>query len=269
MKRFLLLWVALTLVLGIVTVLTSWLVFHHLDVRSAAFFQLLVIPAFQAAVLLWVARRWELSRFLGAVRATWRHPLVASFLLADLAFLAIGLVHRTDRLLGLAGEASLQPFWLALKAALAAALFAALASRRGLAAAERVCLFFFAALVAALGMAVVTPWPSALPGVLSTRMPLVLRWLVAYGSMAVVTMAALLRAGEVLHRRRALAGGFLEGAALLAFLVMLVVALSTYSRPYLVQPWASVVPAGLSLVASLLLAGALLALAPPAAAREP
>ncbi|MFH1176741.1 MAG: hypothetical protein V1750_04985 [Acidobacteriota bacterium] len=263
MKRFLILWLTLGAVLAVVTTLTSWFVFHHADLRFSAFAGLLVIPACQAAVVLWVSRRWKLSNLVEGMAEVLRHPLAATFLAADLAFLAAGWLARSHRLIGITGAHSLHPAWILAKVGVAAVLVAVAVGWRGPTVAERVSLAFFAILLVALGASAATAWPTALVGLLPRKLPLIVRWLVVYGGVFLVAAVALLQAADAMRRRAGGAGFLLEGAAAASFAVALIAALSTFSRPYLVEPWASAVRAGASFSAGLVVAGMLVAWAAP------
>jgi hypothetical protein len=269
MKRFLILWLALGAVLAAVTTLTSWFVFHHADLRFSAFAGLLLIPACQAAVVLWVSRRWRLSSFVEAMTEVLRHPVAATFLTADLAFLAVGWLARGHRLFGIASAQSLHPAWILGKVCLAALLVAMAVGWRGATVAERVWLAFFAVLLVALGASAATAWPATLVGLLPRKLPLIVSWLVVYGGVFLVATFALLQAAGAVGRRASAAGVLLEGAAAVAFAVALIAALSTFSRPYFVEPWASVMRAGASLSAGLVVVGMLVAWAAPGKLQDP
>jgi len=265
-KRFLLLALVLAVPLTVATGAVSVLVFRHVDLRFGAFLQLLVIPFLQAAVVLWVAGAWGLDRLAAAARKTWRRPAVVAFLAGDAALLAAGWLLHSRRLVGLAAPASVHPSWTGIKAGVAALLLLLLALRAIGTRLERLWFLLFAVAVSALAAEFVYPWLGDLPTLVRGKMPTILRWLLIYGGLFVTAMAALLHTGAVLARRSALAGFFVDASAACATVAAIVAVASVFLRPFLIEPWLSVVRSGVSLSMTFLLAASLAALGPRGAA---
>jgi hypothetical protein len=259
MKRFLLLWVLLTVVLGATAVAISLVFFHHVDLRYEAFLELLLIPAFQVAILMWARNEWSPAGIATAARESCRHPLIFSLVLADLAILALAWALWDRPLVGIAAQPGLLPSWTAIKIAAAGVILAALAFSPLHSTNQRAWLGLTAALALALSLATWVSWLRLLPALLPGKLPTVLRWLAAYGTMYLLTMAAMLGTGSILSRRSRLAVFPLNAAAGFGFVVALVVAANIFLRPFIPEPWASVTRTCLSLAATGTLASTLLA----------
>lgn len=262
MKRFLLVWVGLASVLAVGTALVSYLVFHRIDLRFAAVAQLVVIPIFQAAVLMWVSGDRNLPALLRILREARTRVVVLAVLGVDFAVLGLGWALRTQSVVGLAGRESLQPAWIGVKALALAVAFGILAARGARPLAERMWLALVALSVLALGGEPFRPWLGALPDhLLPSALPTVLKWLIVYGGIYLLVIAGLVHTGTVLRRRSSLAGFLIDGACAVGFLAGVITVLSIFFWPHLVEPWASVVRTCVSLAATFTLAGGLSALA--------
>lgn len=259
MRRFLLLWLVLALLVIAVGVPLSILVFHHVDLRFTNVLHFLVVPTVQATVLLWVAGHVRVGRVVSAVRETVRHPITTTFIAADIAFLATSWLLPGHPLLGIAAESSIHPTWRAVKAIAAGLLIAGLALRRGWSVSERARLLLAAVAALALGTDSFAGWLKPLPRLLLPHLPTVLRWSAVYGTLFVLIVLVLLAAGTVLGRHSWLAASLVDTALAFGFAAALVAVANVYLRPFLVEPWASLAFAALSLAATLTLAGALLA----------
>lgn len=261
MKRFLLIWVSLAVVLAAGTILVSYFVSNRIDLRFAALFQLVVIPIFQAGILMWVSGDWTLVGLRRSLREARTRVVVLGVLGVDVVVLALGWALRTRPAVGLAGPESLQPAWIGVKALALAVALGILAAQRARPLAERIWLGLVALGVLALGGEFFRPWLGALPShLLPPALPTVLQWLVVYGGIYLLVIVGLVHTGTVLRRRSSLAGFFVDGACAVGFLAGVITVLSIFFWPYLVEPWASVVRTCLSLAATFTLVGCLSAL---------
>lgn len=269
MKRFLALALLLGAALLLATAAVAGLVFRHVDLRFSALLPLVLVPFLQAAVVLWVTGAWGVDRLAAAGLRLRRRPALLVLLALDAALLAAGWLFFTRREIGLAAAVTLQPRWAGLKA-LAAALTLTWVALRAASTRlrDRLWLLLIAGAVAALGVELFHPWLRTLPALVPGRVPTVIRWVAVYGGLFVAAMAALLHTGTVLARRSALAGFLVDWAAACATVVALVTVPCIYLRPFLVEPWLSVVRTGVSLALTGVLAAGLAALRPPSEADQ-
>jgi len=261
MKRLLLVWLTLFTVLLVVTALFEFVVFKRIDLRFVALLQALLVPAFQAAVLLWVSGDWSAGALLEAAREARGRTAVLALLVVDLCVLAAGWVVSAQPQVSLAAVGSLQPRWAGIKALAAAAAAVVLALRAGRSAAARAWLGIFS--VAALVLAA-EPFRHRIRGLADLASwgttPTVLRWLAVYGVAYVLAMVALVHTGTVLRARSRLGGFFADAAIMAGFLAGLVMVPNIFLKPYLVDPWTAVVHTCVSLAATFTLAAFLSAL---------
>jgi hypothetical protein len=199
------------------------------------------------AVLMWVRDQWSPARMLAALGAACRHPLPLILLAVDVACLAAGRGSDGWRL-------TLVPWWTGAKAVAAGVLllWLACAHRSG----RSTCALGGIAAVA-LGLAVWAPWPARLVALAPDRLPTVLAWLAFYGTIYALTTTVVLAVGSRLQARSPRAGTWFEVAAATGFVVCLACLGNFFLHPNLAEPWATVVWAGLTLVATAALAGSL------------
>jgi len=262
MRRFLLLWICLAPPLVVTTFAISIISFRHLDLRYVAFVQLLVIPTCQAAVVTWVGGQCGLSRLAWAVRETIRHRLIALFVVLDVGFLCLGVVMRGHPIFGVAGQSSVHPGWAAVKALIAGAalLGAALLWSRD-SRKHRVWVLGLAGFVVAVASNAFFPWLDDLPELIHGVGPLVIRWLVVYGGLSTLGLIVLFQVSAKVRERSPLAAFYFDLAGACIFAVVLVFALNIFLRPFLVEPWASIVRVLASIGASAFLIGSSLVFA--------
>ena len=261
MRRFLLVWVSLSLVLLVGTALVSYFLFKRVDLRLVALVQVLAVPAFQAVVLLWVSGGWSVAAFLDVVREARGRVAVLALLALDLGVLGLGWALWSRSPVGFSAARSLQPLWMGAKTLAAAVGAGALALRASRPVKERIWLGIVSLAVLAFAAEPYRHWLDGLAdrGVVLT-LPTVLRWLIVYGGLYVLVMVALVHTGTVLRARSRLGGFFIDAALALGFVVGVVTVPSIFLKPYLVEPWASIVRTCVSLAATFLLAAFLSAL---------
>lgn len=267
--RFLVFWLALTPVLAVVTGGLSFGVFRHIDLTYDAFFQTLVVPTCQALLLTWATKQASAISLAEAAHDTAQHALVVPVLVMDAALLASGWLFRADHLWGIEGGASLHAVWIGTKATVASGFLVARAVGRGprrtaapgepWRGRERVWCFVFGAGLFALGANAFVPWLRELPGHVLPGQPTVIRWLVVYGVLFWTMIALTLNASAVVARRSRIAALYFEAAAAAAVGIGLIVALNVFLRPYLAPPWLGIVRTGISLAATCVLVGAIVA----------
>jgi hypothetical protein len=260
MKRFLLVWVCLAVVMLVGTALLSLLVFKRIDLRLVALVELLVVPTLQAVVLLWASGEWSFTRLPRLAREAHGHAAVLGFLAFDAVVVALGWAFYSRSLLGVAAVGSLQPAWTGVKTAGVALVAGTLAARGLRRLADRLWLGIVALAALAFAAEPFRPWLGGLAThVLPPALPTVLRWLVVYGGLFVLVMAALVHTGTVLRAGSALGAAFIDAALAVAFIAGLVTVPSIFLKPYLVEPGAAIVRTCVSLAATFTLAGLLAA----------
>jgi hypothetical protein len=261
---FVLDWLHLTVPLALLTPLTSWLLFHHVDLRYEAFHLLLVVPTCQALIVGWVVRDWQLSALVAVIREVGRQPLAVALLIADMLILIAGWTLHSRAIVGLAGEPSLHPGWIGVKSLGAAVL---LVVWSGSAVGYRAVAAALALLAAVLGSHALVPWLDNLTALVPQIQ--LLRWLAVYGILYLVATCAVLVAAHVLRESRRAAATLLDGAAAIGLFVALVTALSLFNRPYLIEPWRSLVISALSIASAWTLAATILLVRPTTSAEPP
>ncbi len=261
MRRFLLVWLCLTIPLVVVTAVIAVAVFRHVDLRYVTFVQLLFIPVFQALVVTWVRRQWSFSQLRWAMRELLRHPVIAAFILLDVAFILVGLVGHGIEAVTFAGEASLHPRWTAAKAALAGALLIVAAFRVSQRWQDGVWILGLAAILLGLSAEPFLPWLGRLPeiGLIHDIGPKVIRWSIVFGGLLMIALLVLFKGQSVVRERSALAAFFLDMAVAFALVVALIYPMNFYLRPFLMAPWGTVVRVLMSLSATAVVAGSVLA----------
>jgi hypothetical protein len=253
MARFLIFW----LVLGVAQLATraavSRFYFHVLDLRFEVFFQLIVVPAFQALlVCAALPVRRPVTR-----RAAWtaaaREPSVAVFLVLDVLVLVLAWALR--------GHPWFLPATLAAAQALAAGvLLIVFALGRRFSGSERAWLLL--AGVAALAYAVDfgVGWIAALPGYVFARKSRFLRSLLLYPPLFFLGVVFLLKVEAIFRSRWPAPAQVLDSAPAFAVATGTVAVLNFYWRPFLVEPWTSVARTGAFLAVASLFASLLLLL---------
>ncbi len=91
----------------------------------------------------------------------------------------------------------------------------------------------------------------------------------AVGGLLVIALVALFKSQSVLRERSALAAFFFDLAAVLVFATALIYPMNFYLRPFLMEPWGTIVQVLVSLTATFVLAGSLLANEPDGEPGDP
>ncbi len=223
MKKYL----SLTLLLGAVHFVVGWAValgvFRDVDLRFRPLLGFLLIPPFQAAILMWV-RRDPAGRPLLSAPGALRNRAAIALLCIDLAILTLLLTRFP----------AAAPFVFGAHALIAAG--ALLLLLRSVEPRNRWVLVLTAAGLALYGISGFWDWLALLPGLLG-RSSTILRWAAAYGSLFIVTILVLLRAASSLGQRSLAAAGWIEISIGLLLLAALVLTCSVFFRPYLIEPW--------------------------------
>jgi len=263
-RRFLLVWLCLAVPLVVVTAIIAVAIFRHVDVRYVTFVQLLFIPVFQALVATWVRRQWGFAHLGWALREIVRHRVIAVFILLDAAFMVWVLVMNRVPFVAFGGEGSLLLLWAAAKAASAGVLVVVAAYRMSARWRQKAWIFGFAAVLLALAAEPVLAWLGRIPeiGFIHDIGPKVVRWSIVYGGLLVVALVVLFKSQSVLSERSALACFFLDLAAVFLFATALIYPMNFYLRPFLMEPWDTIVRILVSLGATAVFAGSFLASRP-------
>ena len=169
------------------------------------------------------------------------YRLLALFLVLDLSVLSLGVAARRFPIVGIAGESSLHPKWAAIKALIAGTLLLVAAFRLMYRRECRLWILGLAGLVVAVATDFFLPWLDDLPELIHGVGPLVIRWLIVYGGLSTLGLIALLQVSAKVRKRSPLAAFYFDLAGAWFFAVVLVYALNIYLRPFLVEPWASLV----------------------------
>ncbi|HWM90821.1 MAG TPA: hypothetical protein VN493_08650 [Thermoanaerobaculia bacterium] len=266
MSRLLALWLTLLAAFWLTRAVASAVLFGNPDRGYESVIQLVTVPAFQALLVAWATRRPGPFAHAVPVRAALRQPDLRTILLLDAAVLVSGWVLGTFGGIGWFGLAqgrNLPSIWVALKAG-AAGVVLGLDTRgsspeRG---EDRRWLLGLAAGLIALALMVLFDVLRALPALLFPTRPPLLRWLLVHGVLTIAGTALLLRVQRIFRHDRdrrpaaALALDWTLGFGLVAALTS---ALHLFHRPFLMEPWGSLVATCNSLAVTALLAAALLA----------
>jgi len=260
MRRFLLVWLCLAIPLVVVTAMIAVAIFRHVDLRYVTFVQLLFIPVFQAMVVTWVRRQWGVSHLSWAVRETFQHRVIAVFILLDAALIFLGLVMNRIPAVAFGGEASLQPWWAAAKALLAGVFLITAAWRISALWQQKKWILGLAAILLGLSAEPFLPWLGRLPeiGFVPDIGPRVIRWSIVYGGLLVIALVVLFKSQSVLRERSVLANFFLDLVVVFTFAIALIYPMNFYLRPFLSEPWDTIVQILVSLTATAVLAGSFL-----------
>lgn len=254
MRRFLGTWLLLSPAYLLAAALSSWLVLNLLDLTYEAFAAWLLVPVAQALVVTASSRR-------GPLLPAGRPPLLA---LAPLAFAVVlvaeGLRRPTEGRLGMLAPGSLQHFLPRALALLAAAAFLAVAARGKT---GRARLAAFGTVLLLIGLDAVHPYLATLPGTLLPRLGLIPGGIAVWGGLLALLFATALGAQRPLATTSAWPARLLGAALALAFGALHAALLQLFVHPWLSRPWSLVVPAAVSVAASLVAAAGLAALVAP------
>lgn len=225
MRRYL----RFALLLAIANLLAQTLfvaLFRHVDLRFPSVFELILIPALQAVVLVWLAPDQSPVSAYAVLREMAANRFLFPVAALDLALLAYSSVKHVEWLRAVHGFA-------------AAALVVAVATQLRRIPKDFRWMLLFAAGIALFALSSVWNWIAFLPAVLG-RGHTVLRWLAAYIPLYVAAILALLHTVRVLEQRSRTAALLLDSAVAAALVAAVIVAGNIYFRPYLIEPWRSI-----------------------------
>lgn len=259
MSRLLAIWLTLLAAFWLTRALASAVLFGTADRSYEGMVQLVIVPAFQTLLVVWLTRRPGPFGPAVPVRAALHQSDLRAILLLDFLVLALGWLLGSLAGLdwfSLSGGRNLPSTWLAMKAG-AAGLVLAIDLRTATDdERERRWLFAFAAALLALGLSVLLDVLRPLPELLLPSQPRLLRWLVVHGGLYAAGAALVLEAQRLLrHRPAALALDWALGLSLLGGLITV---LHVVQRPFLTEPWSSLAGTCNSLAVTGLLAAVLL-----------
>lgn len=277
MKRFLGFWIVLASTLVVVTLLSSLLLFRHVDLTYEYFFQLVTVPACQALLVTWATKPRPAISIGQAAQYALAQPLARPLIVMDAVLLSVAWIAPTHHILGIDGGASLIPTWTGVKA-IGTGVFLVPAARsitstnsvhgRAFSAPDRVWLLAFAIGAFVLGLDAFRPWLGELPQLLFPRRPTVLQWLVVYGGLFALATIAALKVEATIERWSAITAVYFDAAIATAWACAWVMVLNGYLRRYPEEPWAALVRTGMSLTATFMFFGAMFS-APPTGAASP
>jgi hypothetical protein len=259
MRRFLVLWLWLTITLGITSLAVSVALFRHLDLGYSSLVQLLIIPSFQAAVVSWVGQRWSFSEIAWVARESVRHWLIVLIVLLDVLLLLVGLVSDGQSVLARVVAQDGQLNWAAVKLLVAGAIFIVVAVRSKNRLAHRMWVTALAVCLLSLALEAFVPWLRLVPDSMTGVGSEVVRWSLSYGGAWTVVMILLITTGSVLKHGSRLAAVYLDGAAACLFMIGLIFPLNFFLRPFLMAPWEYIVMVLASLGATACLGASILA----------
>jgi hypothetical protein len=272
MKRFLTLWLVIAPATAVAAAATSFLVFRHVDLTHDGFVHVVAVPIVQAMAILLALRPPAFARLRAMARGAVGHPFVGPVLALDAVVVGAGWILRETPIVGFAGQGSIQSIWAGTKA-IAAAGFLAIAAlnpppTQRDAPGGRIWLWIFVAFVTGFGFNAFLPWMAALPGLVfvgaAAGLPRVFKWLILYGSLAVVAIWAAVRSAECLSGRTRTAAALLTATTTLAVGCLTLAVSNLFLRPFLVQPVSAIVDTGASLAMTCALSAGLMAALAPA-----
>jgi hypothetical protein len=272
MKRVLTLWIVMAPATAVATAAISFLVFRHVDLTHDGFVHVVAVPVVQSMAILLALRPPAFARLRANAREAGGHPFVGPVLALDAVVVGAGWILRETPIVGFAGQGSIQSVWAGTKA-IAAAGFLAIAAlnpprTRRDAPGGRVWLWIFVALETAFGFNAFLPWMAALPGLVfigtAAGLPRVFKWLILYGSLAVVAIWAAVRSAECLSESTRTAAALLTATTALAVGSLTLAVSNLFLRPFLIQPVSAIVDTGASLAMTCALAAGLMAALAPA-----
>jgi hypothetical protein len=258
-RRFLGTWALLSPAYLLAAALSNWLVLNLLDLTYEAVAAWLLVPVAQALVLTASSRR-------GPLLPSGRPPLLAFAPLAlALAAVAEGLRRPTNGWFGFLAPESLQPLVPRAFLLLAATAFlvAAVRARRG-----SPQLAAFATLLLLLGLDAVRPYLASLPATLLPRLGLLPGGVATWGGLLALLFTAALAAQRVLEEASPWAARLLGASLAVAFGAVHAALLQLFVHPWLDRPWSLIIPAAVSVAASLAAGSGFAGLAPLVRPRE-
>ena len=251
MTRFFVYAAVLGPIAAAVTLTTSFVAFRTIDLSFSAFAGLVVAPLMQAAALA-LAEAPPAGAASAAGRIA-RGPLVQPPLVIDAILLAGGVIFWHARLVGFGSASTIQPVWIAAKAAVAGVLLIARWRREP----ARVPLAAAAVVAAA---AIFLPWHdatwTAVAG--SLHLPGIAARVLVDGAAIVVPMVLMLACAKRSDRGAPDVALLLRGAAAALVAAGALDALAAFEHREIVQPWLGALTAAVSVAASLTLLAALL-----------
>jgi len=253
-RRFLATWALLSPAYLLAAALSSWLVLNLVDLTYEAFVAWLLVPVAQALVLAASSRR-------GPLFPSGPPPLLAFAPLAvALGVVVEGLRRPLNLRFGFLVPGNLQELLPRALALLAAAAFigAACRARRG-----RPQLAALGALLLVLGLDAATPFLATLPATLLPKIGLLYGGLATYGGLLVLLFAAALAAQRALEEPSPWAARLLGASLAVTFGALHGALLQLFLHPWLERPWSLLVPAAVTVAASLAAAAGLAALVRP------
>lgn len=254
MRRFLGTWALLSPAYLFAAALSSWLVLNLVDLTYEAFVAWLLVPVAQALVLTLSSRRDPLF-------PPGRPPFFAlAPLMPALGVVVEGLRRPLNLRFGFLVPGNLQELLPRALALLAAAAFlgAAVRSRRG-----RPQLAALGALLLVLGLDAATPFLATLPATLLPKIGLLYGGLATHGGLLVLLFAAALAAQRALEETSPWAARLLGASLAVTFGAVHGALLQLFLHPWLEKPWSILVPAAVSIAASLAAAAGLAACVRP------
>lgn len=251
MRRFLAVWVLLSPAYLLAVAVSSYLLLHVVDLTYEAYAAWLLVPVAQAAALAARGLRRPLL-------PTGRPPLSALVPVAlALATVAAGFLRPSDVRLGFLGPGSLQALVPRALAFLAGAAFLAASRRPG---SGRTRIGAVGLLLLLLGLDAAHAWIAPLPATLLPRVGLLPGGAVVWGALAALVFALALAAQAPLERERPWAARLLGASLAFLFGALHGALLQLFLHPWLERPWAFLVPAAVTLSASLAAAAGLASL---------
>jgi hypothetical protein len=226
MKAYLRLTLLLALVFLVVGNLVAIGVFRDVDARFRSLIAFALIPALQAAVVLWV-RRDPASRAMIAAPRALRDPLLLAVFLLDAGIVTVLLLRFRETLAVAFGIH-------AIVACVVVLMLLPGASRR-----DRWIVGLVAMALAAYGLSAFWNWLALLP-FLFGRKAKILRWAAAYVPLFVLTILALLRFASAVASRSLRASGWVEWSIAMLLVSAVVVGSNVFFRPFLIEPWSTI-----------------------------
>lgn len=249
MTRLLGRWIVLAPAMWLAVASVLWFGFRTIDLRFEVFAALMIVPALQAVALTWAIAGppRALARVPGTIA---RLPFGATAAIVDSGMVLAGLILWSRSRLGFGFPGSLQVVWAATKAGAAGVILVMARDRRfsGRRLAAGVAAI-------AIGISGFADWLGEAPAFLVSligRLPLVLAYLLAYGSGVALVVVLLIRLGRM-WPPNSVGRLLVESCVAAVLMASLVLVLNGFKYKVPMEPYRGVALLAASLAASALL----------------
>lgn len=240
MRQLIKIWLVLFVAHLLSRTAISLIAFQNLDLRFEVFAQVILVPTVQALALWWFVYEVRPQSSVTTLKASVaRQPLLAVFLLVDCVVLLLGWFIQSQSWSDFANPRSMPSLYAGAKALAGGLLMIMVTLQRPWTSGERLWCFLFGAGLALYGSDYFFHGLSRMPDLFFPNLPLLWRWILVYGTLFVLAIAALLKIESIWTRRSLASATFLNWAVGFALLSAMIVVLGSYNLPYLLAPWST------------------------------